>query len=139
MLDFSQVNAGPSRTSGGSASRAKRRYLGRRGIDFGAINDAALAALPKILTRWLPDGRPEGHEYVARNPKRDDRKLGSFKINMRTGRWSDFSTGDSGGDPISLAAYLFNLNQGEAAQQLAVMLGLSSHGSRESNRGVRAY
>ncbi len=41
-------------------------------IDFGAINAAALPALPTLLRRWLPDGRQVGREYVARNPRRAD-------------------------------------------------------------------
>ena len=44
--------------------------------------------------------------YVALNPTRNDRRPGSFKINIRTGRWCDFATGDRGGDPVSLVAYL---------------------------------
>ena len=56
-------------------------------LDFGAINAAALAALPALLSRWLPDGHVRGVEYVARNPTRADRRPGSFKINIRTGRW----------------------------------------------------
>ena len=75
-------------------------------IDFRKVNDAALSALPTILARWLPGGRREGAEYVAKNPTRADQTVGSFKINVRTGRWSDFATGDAGGDPVSLAAYL---------------------------------
>ena len=94
-------------------------------IDFPGINRAALAVLPSLLDRWLPDGRREGHEWVARNPRRVDRNLGSFRINMSTGRWSDFATGDAGGDPISLAAYLFDLTQTEAARRVADMLGIS--------------
>ena len=94
-------------------------------IDFPGINRAALAVLPSLLDRWLPDGRREGHEWVARNPRRLDRNLGSFRINMSTGRWSDFATGDAGGDPISLAAYLFDLTQTEAARRVADMLGIS--------------
>jgi hypothetical protein len=62
--------------------------------------------LPRLLERWLPGGRIEGAEYVARNPKRHDQRPGSFKVNLATGRWADFATGDKGGDPISLAAYL---------------------------------
>ena len=46
---------------------------------------------------------------MARNPTRPDRRPGSFKINLTTGRWADFATGDRGGDPVSLAAYLFGL------------------------------
>ena len=66
----------------------------------------------------------EGGEYVARNPTRHDRRPGSFKVNLRTGRWADFATGDRGGDPVSLAAYLFGLTQAEAARRLADMLGV---------------
>ena len=40
------------------------------------------------------------------NPTRPDRRAGSFKVNLRTGRWADFATGDKGGDAVSLAAYL---------------------------------
>ena len=71
-------------------------------VDFAAINAAALAVLPAILRQWLPNGHTIGHEYTARNPTRNDRHAGSFKINVRTGRWADFATGDAGGDPISL-------------------------------------
>ena len=93
-------------------------------IDFARVNGAALAALPALLGRWLPDGKREGHEWVARNPRRSDREPGSFKVNMNTCRWSDFARGDRGGDPVSLAAYLFNIRQGEAASRLAAMLRL---------------
>ena len=53
------------------------------------------------------------------NPHRRDRTTGSFKINLRTGRWADFATGDKGGDVISLAAFLWGVSQREAARRLA--------------------
>ncbi len=92
-------------------------------IDFAGINRAALANVDVILRRWLPGGRVNGAEYVARNPRRNDRRPGSFKINMETGKWADFATGDRGGDLVSLAAYLFGLSQVEAARDLANMVG----------------
>lgn len=92
---------------------------------FAASNAAALRQLPALLARWLPDGRMEGREWVARNPRRADRHLGSFKVNLRTGRWADFATSDRGGDPVSLAAFLFGLSQGEAARRLAGVLGVA--------------
>ena len=95
-------------------------------VDFSRVNAAALAALPALLDRWLPDGRKQGGEWVARNPKRSDRKAGSFSVNLRTGRWADFATGDKGGDPVSLAAYLHDLRQAEAARRLAEMLGIGA-------------
>ena len=96
----------------------------RRAIDFERINVAALVALPALLAQWLPNGRTLGREYVARNPTRTDRKPGSFRINMQTGKWADFATGDRGGDVVSLAAYLSGTGQGEAARSLSEMVGL---------------
>jgi hypothetical protein len=93
-------------------------------IDFPAINAAATRALPLILMRWLPDGKRQGREFVAKNPTRSDNHPGSFSINLVSGKWSDFATGDKGGDPISLAAYLFGLSQIDAARRVADMLGL---------------
>jgi hypothetical protein len=39
-------------------------------------------------------GHKEGHYLVALNPTRADRTIGSFKINLNTGMWKDFSTGE---------------------------------------------
>ncbi len=93
-------------------------------LDFDGINRAALARLPALLRRWLPDGRVMGHEYTARNPTRADRRAGSFRINVTSGRWADFATGDKGGDVVSLAAYLAGTGQADAAPALADMLGV---------------
>ena len=99
-----------------------RRRLWLTDADYQRINDAALTALPALLSRWLPGGRQCGYEYIVRNPRRVDRNLGSFLINLRSGAWSDFATGDKGGDPVSLAAFLGGLSQSEAAEELARML-----------------
>ena len=95
-----------------------------RCIDFDLINRAALAVLPSLLIRWAPGGTVQGSEYIARNPTRADRRPGSFSINLCTGKWADFATGDKGGDVVSLAAYLAGMGQAEAARNLAEMLGL---------------
>ena len=100
----------------------------REALDFDAINQAALAAFPAVLNRLLPRGKAMGRELVAFNPNRPDRNLGSFKINRHNGKWCDFATGDKGGDPVSLVAYLAGVNQGEAARLLAQMLGIETGG-----------
>jgi hypothetical protein len=74
----------------------------------------------------LPDGKRAGPEWIARNPKRADNSAGSFSINLLTGKWADFATGDAGGDIISLSAYLRDTNQPDAAAALAVELGIAS-------------
>lgn len=100
----------------------------RRPIAFARIAQLALDQSEAILSRWLPDGKRDGAEWVARNPRRADRKAGSFKVNVNTGRWGDFATGDKGGDLVSLAAYIFGLDQAEAARRVAEMLGISPYG-----------
>jgi hypothetical protein len=107
---------------------AKRRRPAAAPVNFAAVNRAALGQLPEILARWLPGGRIEGREYVARNPTRRDRQPGSFKINLNNGRWADWASGDKGGDPISLAAHLAGCSQVEAAHRLAAMLGIAANG-----------
>ena len=93
-------------------------------VDFAAVNQAARLVLTSLLIRWLPEGRLTGHEYTARNPTRTDRRPGSFRINVNSGKWADFATGDKGGDVVSLAAYLAGTGQVEAARSLADMLGV---------------
>jgi hypothetical protein len=96
-------------------------------IDFAVVNNAALSELSSLLCQWLPGGRIVGREYVARNPRRADKTPGSFKINLHSGKWCDFATGDAGGDVVSLAAYLSGSGQVEAARNLSEMLGVD-HG-----------
>ena len=100
-------------------------------VDFGAVNAAARANLLSVLERVLPNGRRQRREYLALNPRRADRRLGSFQINLQTGKWADFATGDKGGDPISLVAYLADVSQSEAARLLARMLGVERGGDNE--------
>jgi hypothetical protein len=102
----------------------------RHSIDFDRINAEALLCLDAVCRRLIPNGRREGHEYVALNPRRPDHHLGSFKINLRSGRWADFASGDKGGDPVSLVAFIVDCRQGEAALKLAHMLGLDGGGRR---------
>jgi hypothetical protein len=99
-----------------------------RRIAFRRIADAALAHADVLVRRWLPDGRREGAEWVAINPTRADNRRGSFKVNTKTGRWSDFAIGGAlGGDLVSLAAYLFRLKQGEAALKVAEAVGVDPY------------
>jgi hypothetical protein len=98
-------------------------------IDFDRINAQALISLEAVCRRLLPGGRRDGHEYLALNPRRRDRRLGSFRINLANGRWADFALADKsarGGDPISLVAYVLNISQSEAGRGLMRMLGMEA-------------
>lgn len=95
---------------------------GRR-IDFARVNAASLRHAEAVVRGLLPDGRRDGAEWVARNPNREDRRPGSFKVNLVTGKWGDFATSDRGGDLVSLAAFVVGCTQREAAIRLAESLG----------------
>jgi putative DNA primase/helicase len=88
------------------------------------IAAAALSVADNLLADWLPDGTRKGKEYWAINPVRGDRKPGSFSINLHTGKWHDFASGDKGGDLVALLAYLRGCRQIDAARIIAGQLGL---------------
>ncbi|MCA0930182.1 hypothetical protein [Ruegeria profundi] len=95
---------------------------------FQRVNDAALPRITVILDRLGITYRRRGAEIEMLNPIRNDQSFGSFLMNMRTGRWSEFATEDKGGDVISLVAYLRGCKQIEAATDLAEMLGVIVNG-----------
>jgi putative DNA primase/helicase len=94
-------------------------------IDFARIARVALDASDRLLARWLPDGRKVNGEWQAKNPTRDDRHAGSFSVSITKGAWSDFATGDKGGDLISLYAYLHSLSMVDAAKEVADQLNIN--------------
>jgi len=100
-------------------------------LDFEAINARALPILASLAREWLPDGRLRGVEWIARNPHRADKRIGSLSVNCRSGVWRDFPTDDGGSDPISLYAFARSCRQIEAARELADMLGVETGGSWE--------
>jgi len=101
--------------------------MGPRPIAFRRIAGAARDNCAAIVTQWLPGGKRHGIEWCALNPRRNDRRIGSFRINLRTGAWGDFAIDERGGDLISLAAYLYGLSQAEAALRVAQMLGIDPY------------
>ncbi|GAB1260788.1 DUF927 domain-containing protein [Aurantivibrio plasticivorans] len=92
-------------------------------FDFKKINTAALFRAESVVKHYVPDGKLENGEWIARNPNRADKNRGSFSINITTGAWADFATGDKGGDLISYIAYVQKTSQGEAYKQLCHFLG----------------
>lgn len=109
-----------------------------KGIPFGVIKAAALASIEVVLNRWAPGGKRQGHEYMPTNPTRSDGKPGSFSINLNTGAWGDFATGDKGGDLVALVAYIDGIKQSEAAERLAAFLGLNLEKNDPPKRATRA-
>ena len=96
-------------------------------LKFEEINAVALGQFESLVRQWLPGGKMEGDNYVVLNPTRNDNKLGSFKIDMRSGGYHDFATGDHGNDPVATFAYLSRgNNQWAAAKELAEILNVDA-------------
>lgn len=90
---------------------------------FSSVNHAALEA--RIYEQLAPEGKLQGDEYVPLNPIRDDRNPGSFRININTGQWIDYATGEKGTDLVSLYALINGIGQFDACKQLAERFGIS--------------
>lgn len=98
-------------------------------IDFARVAADALQRVDAVLNRWLPDGKRQGAEWVARNPTRSDSTPGSFKVNRNSGEWADFATGDKGRDLVSLVKYLDGAaDMPTAARELAALCGSPAAG-----------
>lgn len=101
--------------------RDRRKSIPRCGQDSTVMSPAvadaiALPRLYYLLSCWLPCGKVQGDQYIALNPTRDDRNLGSFQINIKNGLWADFATDDKGKGAVSLASYLFDIPQKDAIE-----------------------
>ncbi len=94
---------------------------------FADVKAAALKDIDRVLSHWLPNGKrvDGGKEYTAPNPTRSDKRAGSLKISLSKGTWSDFATGDKGGDLIDLVRYLDGGTDIEACNKLAELLNVS--------------
>lgn len=73
--------------------------------------------------RTWTTGRSEGNEWSMINSTRGDKDYGSFKLNVNTGIWEDFATGDKGADLVDLYAYLKRMSLTDALEELERQYG----------------
>lgn len=90
-------------------------------IDFASLALALLDRAPVLVAQWLPGGDAHGHEYVCAGLEGGRGR--SCSVNLKSGAWADFATGEKGGDLISLVAAIRGLNNGQAARELMHELG----------------
>lgn len=86
-------------------------------IDFKELGQALLNDSGHLLTEWLPGGKLLGKEWTCGDLLGGEGK--SCKINIESGAWQDFQTGEKGGDLISLYAAIKKVTQIEAAKELS--------------------
>lgn len=91
-------------------------------INFAALADALLGQADVLVPQWLPGGVQRVHEYQCGSVSGGAGT--SCSVNLVTGRWADFATGEQGGDLVSLYGAAFGLTAAKAAVTLAQLYGL---------------
>lgn len=94
-------------------------------LDFQAINAAILRSPETVLRELYPKGRREGRNFRMGSINGEEgSSLAVCLSGPKAGVWSDFATGDRGGDIIRLLAVSEGCKQSVAARKLADMLGV---------------
>jgi uncharacterized protein (DUF927 family) len=91
------------------------------------------------IQQLLPGGKVQNNEYIVKNPTRNDNKAGSFCINITTGKWSDFATGDAGNDLIGLTTYVKGISKIEACFYIGVPRSDKNRTNNVSESGFNVY
>jgi hypothetical protein len=84
---------------------------------FDQLGRQLLASSLSFLREWLPLGRLKGGEYQVGSLAGEGGD--SLSINIKSGKWSDFATGERGGDLISLYAGVKSISQVQAFKELS--------------------
>jgi hypothetical protein len=91
--------------------------------EYARVAAAALAAAPTLLARWLGGG-PKGDEWFGARTA-DGGPGDSWVVNLKTGVWSHFASGERGHDLIGVYAGRFRVKQGMAKDAVAAELALT--------------
>lgn len=101
------------------------------GRDFSGLALFLVGKALALLQEWLSAGKLQGKEFVCGNLRGEPGS--SLSINILTGQWSDFSTGEKGGDLTSLYAAIHGITQAEAYDRLARDYGFDA---QDATRGA---
>jgi len=107
----------------------------RRRIDFAELARRLLEDADHLVPLWLKGGRKQGHEWKCGDLTGEPGD--SCSVNLRTGAWADFATGDKGGDLVSLYAAIERLKPLEAAKRLIEELRLGDISPPTAAAGLR--
>lgn len=89
-----------------------------------------------ICERLLPGGKIIGHEYCIGDVHGSPGQ--SLKINLRTGKWKDFSASDKGGDLIELWRQCTGLSLPAVLKEVREYLGIETP-AYENTRKPKTY
>lgn len=86
------------------------------------LSDLLWAQVDRVAPHLLPNGKKDGHEWVAGNVHGD--KGNSLKVNLNgKKKWADFAEGD-GGDMLDLWMACRGINLHQAMQEAKAFIGI---------------
>ncbi len=85
-------------------------------MDFHSLSSELLARSESLCAEWFPAGKRIANEFVVGDLAGSPGE--SLSINLKTGVWKDFASGETGGDLIALYAAMHSIEQGEAFKRL---------------------
>lgn len=91
-------------------------------IDFAGLNAELLRQSRRWVEAWLPGGHERNGEWICAGLSGGEGR--SCSVNLESGKWADFASGDRGNDLVSLFAAVEGINNGQAAYRLMQELGL---------------
>jgi len=99
--------------------------MSKASINFELLASELNNYITSFVPRWISGGEQKGNEYHAASIYGG--KGDSFRINLSTGKWSDFANDDhKGHNLIQLYAAINNVKPSFAAATLAEMIGFQS-------------
>jgi putative DNA primase/helicase len=85
-------------------------------LDFEGLANRLLTGVRELLPNWFPNGKFVGAEFHIGSLAGEAGS--SLKVNIRSGKWQDFATGEHGTDLISLYAKSKHIEMGAAYNEL---------------------
>ena len=85
-------------------------------IDFKLLAEQLRGCANMVVPRLLPGGKLIGHEWTCGDMSGGPGK--SLRVNIQSGVWMDFASGEKGGDIISLKAAIDKCSMLDAAKSL---------------------
>lgn len=98
-----------------------------RGLDFKGLNEVLLTFVGELLLAWLPGGNMiSSDEFACADLQGGSSRRGSggsLRVNIKTGKWADFATGEKGTDLISLYQAITGQDMKQAFNELKRIAG----------------
>lgn len=105
-------------------------------LDFEGLARTLLSQCRVFLPQWLSGGKLIGVEWTCGDLS--GKAGNSLKVNVHSGKWADFASGDKGGDLISLYAAIHSIDQKKAYDILSEQFSYNTKPIKDQGQGTKS-